>query len=113
MRHISMADDTIAGILKQSTGYEQRNESLGIKLVQNEENNGKIHNDLSFNNEEIQITGDYQSFCKHERWKETEQRIRTQNPPTKNAEYRKIAYRSFKELAKLLLSYKTYYTGNI
>ena len=76
-------------------------------------NYGKQQNDLFLNNEDIQIMGDYQSFCKPERWKEMERRIRTQNPPTRHLEYRKIAYRSFNELAQLLLRYNTYYPEHI
>ena len=81
---------------------------MGIQLVPSE-NIMKNHDEGILNNEEIQIMGDYQSFCKPERWGEMEQRIRNQDPPNTNNQYRKIAYASFEELSKLLLRYKTYY----
>ena len=69
----------------------------------------KHHDEEPLSNEEIQLMGDYQSMCKPERWRELEQRIRTQEPPRTNVQLRKIAYHSFKELAKLVLRYQTYY----
>ena len=50
-------------------------------------------------------------MVKPERWREMEKRIRAQLPPRNNNQYRAIHYQSFKELAKLVLRYQTYYPG--
>ena len=69
----------------------------------------KNHNKENMTQNEIELMGDFQSFCQPQRWKETEQRIREQNPPINNKELCKVGYPCFKELSKLLLKYKTYY----
>ena len=71
------------------------------------------HEEQPLQSEEIQILGDCQSFCKPDRWEATEQRIRTQEPPRTNGEYREIAYPSFGELAKLLPRYENITQKNI
>ena len=40
----------------------------------------KNHNKENMTQNEIELMGDFQSFCQPRRWKETEQRIREQNP---------------------------------
>ena len=71
----------------------------------------KHHEQQNLTENEIQLMGDYQSMVHPERWKEIEIRIRTQNPPSNNTQYRKTQYQSFKELAKLVQRYQTYYPG--
>ena len=49
----------------------------------------KHHDKENMTQDEIEILGDYQSFCKPERWQEIETRLRTQEPPRANREFRK------------------------
>ena len=43
----------------------------------------KHHEEETLTQDEIQILGDYRSFCKPDSWRDIEQRIRTQNQPRK------------------------------